>query len=111
MDIITRLEEAILIAIWKLQDNAYGVTINRRVSESFNKKYTLGALYYSLDQLLRKGYVSKTLKDLPQDNVGRSRTYYILTKKGKRALQEARIHQQTLWEGTPEMAFEIKKAK
>jgi DNA-binding PadR family transcriptional regulator len=111
MDIITRLEEAILIAIWKLQHNAYGVTINRRVSESFNKKYTLGALYYSLDQLLRKGYVSKTLKNLSLDKVGRSRTYYILTKKGKRALQEARIYQRTLWKGIPEMAFEMKKSK
>lgn len=111
MDIITRLEEAILIAIWKLQQNAYGVTINKSVSEGFNKKYTLGALYFSLDQLLRKGYVSKTLKNLPQEKAGRSRTYYTLTKKGERALQEARIYQQTLWEGIPEMAFEIKKSK
>lgn len=111
MDIITRLEEAILIAIWKLQDNAYGVTINRKVSESFNKEYTLGALYYSLDQLLRKGYVSKILKNLTPDKAGRSRTYYILTKKGKRALQEARVYQRSLWDGIPEMAFEIKKSK
>ncbi len=111
MDIITRLEEAILIAIWRLQNNAYGVTINKSVSESFNKKYTMGALYYSLDQLLRKGYVDKTIKNIPQEKAGRSRTYYLLIKKGKKALQEARIYQKKLWKGIPEMAFALKESK
>ena len=109
MDIITRLEEAILIAIWRLQDNAYGVTINKQVSRSSNKTYTMGALYYSLDQLLRKGYVSKIMKSFVENSGGRGRTYYELTTKGKRALQEARAYQTSLWQGIPEMAFVTKK--
>ncbi len=32
MNIITRLEEVILLAIWKLKDNAYGVPIVKEVS-------------------------------------------------------------------------------
>lgn len=111
MDIITRLEEAILIAVWKLQDNAYGVTINKSVSGSFNKKYTMGALYYSLDQLLRKGYVEKTVKSIPKKTAGRSRTYYLLTKKGEKALQEARSYQEKLWKDIPEMTFNAEKFK
>ena len=111
MDIITRLEEAILVAIWKLQENAYGVTINQSVSESFNKRYTMGALYYSLDQLLRKGYVDKTQKNIPQEKAGRRRTYYRLTNQGKKALQEAKIYQKKLWKGIPEISFEMKKSK
>ena len=111
MDIISRLEEAILIAVWKLSGNAYGVTINKHVSESFNKKYTMGALYFSLDQLLRKGYVNKYLQNIASEKVGRSRTYYTLTSKGKKALQEVRSHQKSLWEGIPEMAFARKNSK
>lgn len=111
MDIITRLEEAILLAIWRLQDDAYGVTINKSVSDSCDKKYTMGALYYSLDQLLRKGFVEKTIRNVTQEKAGRSRTYYCLTKKGKRALQEAKIHQRKLWDGIPEMAFDLKESK
>ena len=111
MDIITRLEEAILIAVWKLQDNAYGVTINKRVSGSFNKKYTMGALYYSLDQLLRKGYVEKTVKSIPKKTAGRSRTYYRLTKKGEKALHEARSYQEKLWKDIPEMTFNTEESK
>jgi len=111
MDIITRLEEAILIAVWKLQDNAYGVTINNSVSEFFDKKYTMGALYYSLDQLLRKRYVDKTVKHIPKESVGRSRTYYRLTRKGEKALQEAKAHQEKLWKGIPDLAFKAKESK
>lgn len=111
MDIITRLEEAILIAVWRLKGNAYGVTINNSVSESFDKKYTMGALYYSLDQLLRKGYVEKTLKRIPKESAGRSRTYYRLTKKGEDALQEARAYQKKLWNGIPDMAFKAEESK
>jgi len=111
MDIITRLEEAILIAIWRLQDKAYGVTINKSVSEFLNKEYTLGALYYSLDQLLRKGLVAKTLKRIPKEKVGRSRTYYRLTKDGAKALQEARVCQNKLWKGIADIAFKAEESK
>ncbi|MGD8534951.1 MAG: helix-turn-helix transcriptional regulator [Candidatus Aminicenantes bacterium] len=111
MDIITRLEEAILIAVWRLKGNAYGVTINKSVSGSFDKKYTMGALYYSLDQLLRKGLVEKTLKRIPKESAGRSRTYYRLTKKGEEALQEARVYQKKLWKGIPDMAFNADESK
>ena len=111
MDIITRLEEAILIAIWKLQDKAYGVTINRSVSEFLNKEYTLGALYYSLDQLLRKGLVEKSLKRTPKEKVGRSRTYYQLTKDGTKALQEARVYQNKLWQGIPDIVIKAEESK
>jgi DNA-binding PadR family transcriptional regulator len=111
MNIITRLEEAILIAIWRLEDNAYGVTINKQVSESLHKKYSMGALYFALDQLLRKGHVNKTIRSFYQEKGGRSRTYYTLTEDGKKALWMVRNYQKSLWEGIPEMMFDVKNTK
>lgn len=105
MNILTRLEEVILIAIWRLKDNAYGVTINKQVSKSLKKKYSMGALYFALDQLLRKGYVNKTVNYFYQEKGGRSRTYYTLTEDGKKALWKVRIYQKSLWKGIPEMTF------
>jgi len=101
--VITRLEEAILITIWRLKDSAYGVSINSEVSRSLKKKYSLGALYFSLDQLLRKDYVSKTIKPTHNKKGGRSRTYYRITEEGKKALQKVRHYQKSLWEGIPEI--------
>jgi len=111
MTIITRLEEAILIAVWKLENSAYGVTINKHVSKSLKKNYSMGALYFSLDQLLRKGYVSKTTKQFYHEKGGRSRTYYSLTKDGKKALQEVKAYQRALWDGIPDIAFDVKRSK
>jgi PadR family transcriptional regulator PadR len=111
MKFITRLEEAILIAILRLEDNAYGVTINKHVSESSQKNYSMGALYFALDQLLRKGYVKKTIKRFYHEKGGRSRTYYTLTDDGKSALWEVRSYQNALWKGISEMTFDVKKMK
>lgn len=105
MDIITRLEEVILIAVWKLQENAYGVTINKEVSRTFQKKYTMGALYFSLDQLHKKGFVSKATGNPTPERGGRSKTFYRLTTEGKKALQRAKEHQETLWKEIPDVAF------
>lgn len=111
MKFITRLEEAILIAILRLEDKAYGVTINKQVSKACQKKYSLGALYFALDQLLRKGYVNKNIKHFYQAKGGRSRTYYTLTEEGRKALREVRFYQNSLWKGISEKTFEVKKTK
>ena len=106
MNLTTRLEEAILIAIWNLQENAYGISVNKWVSEITGKNYTMGALYFSLDRLFRIGYVNKIAKNAAQEKGGRSRTYYRLTPKGKRALQEVRDYQISLWRGIAELAVD-----
>lgn len=108
---ITRLEEAILIAIWRLEDNAYGVTINKQVSRSSQRDYSMGALYFALDRLLQKKYVGKHIKSFYNQKGGRSRTYYTLTENGEKALREVMAYQKSLWEGIPEMMFDIKKTK
>ena len=102
MDLLTRLEEAILIAVVKLEDGAYGVPINREVSKIFGKTYTMGGLYFALDQLVRKEYLMKRSADPTPKRGGRSRSYYRLTLEGIEALEAIRRHQIKLWEAIPE---------
>jgi len=102
MELLTRLEEAILIAVLKLGEDAYGVPINREVSEIFGKTYTMGGLYFALDQLVRKEYLMKRLADPTPQRGGRTRAYYRLTPEGKETLEATRRHQVKLWEVIPE---------
>lgn len=111
MNIVTRLEEAVLLAVQSLEENAYGVTINRWVSRAARKTYTMGALYYSLDRLLKKGLVSKLIRNRPGEKGGRPRTYYRLTRKGRQALREARDYQRHLWKEAPETALAEKNPR
>ena len=102
MELLTRLEEAILIAVVRLGDEAYGVSINREVSTFFERNYTLGGLYFALDQLTRKGFVSKRHADPTPQRGGRRKTYYGLTKIGRIALEHVKVHQERLWNAMPD---------
>lgn len=102
MDLLTRLEETILVAVIKLGDGAYGVPINREVSKVFGRTYTMGGLYFALDQLVRKEYLMKRSADPTPQRGGRSKTYYRLTPEGKEALEATHQHQIELWKSVPE---------
>ena len=101
---LTVAEEMILTAILRLKDNAYGVAIRKKVAEVTQKEFIYGTLYNLLDQLVRKGYVSKSRGTPTPERGGRSKIYYTLTPTGAEALQYAhRLHKQ-LWEGLPDLA-------
>ena len=105
MILLTRLEEMLLMAIWRLKDNAYGVMIKKEVYERTRKKLTIGALYFALDQLYKKGYVTKKTGEPTQERGGRSKTFYLLTSLGKEGLQNARDIHSNLWDGVPDTVF------
>ena len=105
MELITRLEEIILISIWRLKDNAYGVTINKEVSERSRKKYSMGALYFTLDQLVRKGLVTKREGAPTPKRGGKRKIFYDITLDGEKALQYSLEMHESLWDETSKLVF------
>ncbi len=105
MKYLSRNDEILLLSIWRLQDEAYGVTIRHDVLERTGKKLTFGALWVSLDNLAKKGYLVKSLADPTPTRGGRGKVYYLLTSDGLRALQQVRNLQQTLWAGIPQLSL------
>jgi DNA-binding PadR family transcriptional regulator len=60
-----------------------------------------GTLYNALNQLRRKGLVTKT-KGLPTaERGGRSKIYYKLTREGEKALREVYRLQNSVWASIP----------
>ncbi len=87
-----QFEQIVLTAILALGDNAYGITIHRKVEElSSPKPVTLGAVYVTLDRMEAKGFVSSTLTDPTPERGGRSKRCYRLEKAGERALRESAL--------------------
>ncbi len=103
MKVLSRSDEILMLSILRLKDRAYGVTIVKDVFERSGKKLTFGSLWVSLDILHRRGYVAKKMADPTPERGGRSKIYYSLTRKGIKALQEAREFQRSLWQGIPEV--------
>ena len=63
MILLSRSEEIVLVAIWKLGDNAYGVTIREQVSRDTGHEWSFGAIYKPLKQLTHKHYAEKRKSD------------------------------------------------
>lgn len=101
MKFLSRKEELILLTIWKLRDNAYGVTIREAISKSTKKYWSIGAIYDVLDRLVSKGYISAMISAPLAERGGKSRKYYLLTKKGHNALVEIKTIEQNMWSDLP----------
>lgn len=105
---LTKFEEILLVVIWRLKDDAYGVKIRQYIVKYLKKDYTYGNLYSALDQLARKGYVNKRLGEPTPQRRGRRKIHYTVTTEGLEALNEAREMNETLWAGLSRLAFEKK---
>ena len=99
MILLTRAEEIVLIAVHKLKDNAYGVTIREQVFADIGRYWAFGVIYKTLKKMEAKGYVERIASDPVAERGGRSRYYYRITPAGQEALFEIlRIHD-SLWKG------------
>ncbi len=101
---LTVAEEMVMTSIWRLRDEAYGVAIRRDITEVTQKEMIYGTLYNLFDQLVRKGYISKSRGAPISQRGGRSKIYYRLTPSGTRALQYSRELHQKIWTGIKELA-------
>lgn len=103
MQFLSRIEEILLLAIWKLENNAYGISIREQVEKDTGVKWLSGAIYGPLSRLRKNGYVKTSIDENPSDQPGRPRIYYTLTHLGKKKLQSIQSLNQTMWANVPEL--------
>jgi len=106
MKLLSRNEEIILLAVWRLAGDAFGISIRDQVSDATGYQWSLGPIYVPLDKLTRKGYIAKSYSRPTPQRGGRSKVLYHLTPKGREALRAVREVQTSLWKGIPGHAFE-----
>ena len=102
MEVLSRTDEILLLAILRLGDNAYGVSIAKEIGRRTGKVIKLGALWVLLDIAHQKGLVSKRTGDPTPQRGGRSKIFYRLTPEGYEALENAREFSRALWQGLPQ---------
>ena len=106
MKLLSRSEEIVLLAVWRLQEDAYGVAILQEVSDATGYSWTVGAIYAPLHRLEKKGYVTTRLGAPEARRGGRSKVFYQLTSKGKQALLQVKQVHDALWVGIPALRVE-----
>ena len=97
--VLGSFEQAVLMAIMRLQDEAYGRAILKGVQGRLQRDVAPGAVHATLDRLEKKGLLSSRLGSGTPIRAGRARRYYRLKPAGLRALNDARAAVDNIWRG------------
>jgi len=92
-------EQVVLLAILRLGESAYGVTIRAEIAKCTGRTPAPGALYTALDRMEAKGLVQSRLGDPTPQRGGRAKRYVKVTKKGLAAVIACQRSYQRLLQG------------
>ncbi|MFL6416211.1 MAG: PadR family transcriptional regulator [Bryobacteraceae bacterium] len=98
-DYLGEFEHLLLLALVRLQDRAYGVTVRREIETRANRQVSTGAVYATLDRLEAKGYVTSFMGEPTKERGGRSKRFFRITARGVRALDRTHSALQRMTEG------------
>jgi PadR family transcriptional regulator PadR len=98
-DSLGAFEQAVLLAIVRLREDAYGRAILKEVQARLEREVAAGAVHATLERLEKKGLVSSRLGPGTAVRGGRARRFYRLQPVGLRALNDARAAVDSLWRG------------
>lgn len=82
------LEEAVMLIILALGDEAYGVAIRDELSKRTKREHSFGAVYTTLDRLGDKEMIFSWLGDPSSVRGGRAKRYFKLTDAGQKMLDD-----------------------
>ena len=86
---LPELELYVMLAIARLQPDAYGAVVRQEIESRAGRAVAVGALYATLGRLEGKGLIS-TREVMPRSGErGRPRKYCSLTPSGEAALQHS----------------------
>jgi PadR family transcriptional regulator len=88
-DYLGEFEQLILLALARLCDDAYGVTIRETLVERTSRRPSFGAIYSTLRRMEDKGLVRSCLGQPEAVRGGRAKKHVALTPRGRAALREA----------------------
>ena len=95
-------EQQVLLAVWRLEDGAYGVSVRDELEERVDRRVPHGAVYATLMRLEKKGLVLSRLSDPTPVRGGKSKRFFEITAQGQEAVASARVAMDKLWDGLPD---------
>jgi PadR family transcriptional regulator PadR len=82
-------EQLILLAVMRLEDDAYGAAIRQEIHTRSGRDVSINAVYTTLDRLESKGFLRSWVGEPTPQRGGRRRKFYALRPSGVAALRQA----------------------
>jgi PadR family transcriptional regulator, regulatory protein PadR len=81
------LELIVLLAVMRLGENAYGITVRGEIENTTGRDLSIGAVYATLTRLEAKGFVKSCAGEPTAERGGRAKRYFRMTAEGKAVLR------------------------
>ena len=105
-------EQLTLLAVLRLGDEAYGVTIRRAIEEVTGRDVSSGAVYTTLSRLEKRDLVSSRVAETVPERTGQRRKYYAVEPAGAAMVYESVKAVSRMVDGlTPQLAGLARRAK
>ena len=98
-DYLGEFEHIIVLALLRLEDRAYGVTVRQEIESRTSREVSIGAVYATLERLETKGYVKSHRGDPTPERGGRSKRFFRVTPRGVAAVNRTQRALQSMTEG------------
>ena len=82
-------EQLVLLALVRLSDAGYGVSIHAEIVRRTGRDVSVAAVYKTLDRLEQKGLASSSLGESTAERGGRRKKHFRIQPAGRRALKQA----------------------
>ena len=83
------LEQVVMLAVLRLDGEAYGVPIRNEIAERSGRELTLATVYKTLSRLEDKGLVASYEGDPTPQRGGRRKRFYDVTPAGRQTLKQS----------------------
>jgi DNA-binding PadR family transcriptional regulator len=81
------LEHIVLLAVMRLESNAYGVTVRTEIESATGRDISIGAVYATLVRLESKGLIKSFIGEPTAERGGRAKRYFRMSAEGEGALR------------------------
>lgn len=96
---LTEFEQLVLLALVRLANNAYGVTVREEIEARTGRSISVAATYAALDRLERRGYVASWVSEATAVRGGRAKKHFKIQTAGATELRESQAVMAKMWEG------------
>jgi DNA-binding PadR family transcriptional regulator len=105
-DYLGNFDLMLLLALLRLGDDAYGVTIAQELEQQTDREVVVASVYARLERLQERGLVASRLGDATPERGGRAKRYFRITESGIGEVRDAQRSLMNMWKGLPELKGE-----
>src|SRR5215813_8721230 len=103
---LSNFELIVMLAIIRIGDDSYGVSISNEIEERTGSDVLLGSVYDALARLEQKGLISSAIGEATPERGGRAKRHFRATPTGIRVVRDTQQSLIKLWRGLPQLKGE-----